>query len=296
MKIAIIGAGSIGMLFGAYLAEAKHNITFLVRNPNTPNNLYIEKSNTGEQLIPCNLVYSMDKLDDMDLIILAVKYHHLQSLKEELDALPKNIPLLFLQNGLLHLSYATNLKQETIMVGSVLHGATKKNAHTVQHLGVGVTTVGNWKGEWARIGELFLHHNERFPLQFSTNIEDVLFKKAMLNSLINPLTTIARVPNGELVQNIAYKTIAKNIYDEMLDTFDEWKGRFSWDEVVTLCTNTQFNHSSMLKDYEEGRLMELDTIVGAIIEEARKRNKKLPILNTLYLLLQEKNKVGERHL
>ena len=52
----------------------------------------------------------------------------------------------------------------------------------------------------------------------------------------------------------------------------------------------------MLKDYENGRLMELDTIVGAIIEEASKRNKKLPILNAFYLLLNEKNKVGERHL
>ena len=154
MNIGIIGAGSIGMLFGAYLAEAKHSITFLVRNPNTSNKLYIEKSNNTKQLIPCNLVYSMDKLDEMDLIILAVKYHHLQSLKDELDALPKNIPLLFLQNGLLHLAFATTLKQDTIMIGSVLHGATKKDAHTVQHLGVGVTTIGIWKGEWARIEEL----------------------------------------------------------------------------------------------------------------------------------------------
>ncbi|MDI2589389.1 2-dehydropantoate 2-reductase [Psychrobacillus sp. NEAU-3TGS] len=296
MNIGIIGAGSIGMLFGAYLAEAKHNITFLVRNSNTPTKLYIEKSHTGQQLIPCTLVNSMDKLERMDLIIIAVKYHHLQSLKDGLDALPKDIPLLFLQNGLLQLSFAVNLKQDTILVGSVLHGAMKKDAQTVQHLGVGVTTVGMWKGEWERVGELFPRLNEHFPVEFSSKIEDVLFKKAMLNSLINPLTTIARVPNGALVQNVAYKTIVKNIYDEMMDVFEEWKNRLSWDEVVTLCTNTQHNHSSMLKDYENGRLMELDTIVGAILEEASKRNKKLPILNTFYLLLKEKNKVGERHL
>ncbi|TQR08174.1 ketopantoate reductase family protein [Psychrobacillus soli] len=295
MNIGIIGAGSIGMLFGAYLAEAKHSVTFLVRNPNTPNKFYIEKSKAAQHLIPCNLVYSMDKLDEMDLIILAVKYHHLESLKDELDALPKDIPLLFLQNGLLHLAFANTLKHETIMIGSVLHGATKKDAQTVQHLGVGVTTIGMWRGKWTRIGELLPNTNEHFPVEFSTQIEDVLFKKAMLNSLINPLTTIARVPNGELVQNVAYKSIVKNIYDELIEVFEEWKDRFSWDEVVTLCTNTRYNHSSMLKDYENGRLMELDTIVGAIIEEASKRNKKLPILNTFYLLLNEKNKVGERH-
>ncbi|GGA17021.1 ketopantoate reductase family protein [Psychrobacillus lasiicapitis] len=296
MNIGIIGAGSIGLLFGSYLAEAKHNITFLVRDPNTPTKLYIEKSNIGQQLIPCKLVYSMDKLDEMDLIIIAVKYHHLHSLKDGLDALPKDIPLLFLQNGLLQLSFAADLKQDTILVGSVLHGAMKKNAQTVQHLGIGVTTIGMWKGEWERVGELFFHHNEHFPVEFSSEIEDVLFKKAMLNSLINPLTTIACVPNGALVQNLTYKTIAKNIYDELMEVFVEWKNRLLWDEVVTLCTNTQYNHSSMLKDYENGRLMELDTIVGAILAEASKRNKKLPILHTFYLLLKEKNKVGERHL
>ncbi|MFJ8066214.1 ketopantoate reductase family protein [Psychrobacillus sp. NPDC096426] len=296
MNIGIIGAGSIGMLFGAYLAEAKHSITFLVRDSNTPNKLYIEKSNTVKQLIPSNLVFKMGELNEMDLIIIAVKYHHLQSIKDELDALPKNIPLLFLQNGLLHLTFATTLKHDTIMIGSVLHGAMKKDAHTVQHLGIGVTTIGILKGEWERIEELLLPPNAHFPLEISSQIEDVLFKKAMLNSLINPLTTIARVPNGELVKNLAYKTITKNIYDEMMEAFEEWKDRFSWEEVVTLCMNTQYNHSSMLKDYENGRLMELDTIVGAIIEEARKRNKKLPILHAFYLLLHEKNEVGERHL
>lgn len=296
MNIGIVGAGSIGMLFGAYLAEAKHTITFLVRNPHTSNELYIEKMNKTKQLIPSNLVYSMDKLKEMDLIILAVKYHHLPLLKDELDALPKDIPLLFLQNGLLHLAFAHTLKHDTILIGSVLHGATKKDAHTVQHLGVGVTTIGLWKGEWGRMEELLFPPNEHFPFEMSTKIEDVLFKKAMLNSLINPLTTIARVPNGTVVQNMAYQAIARNIFDEMLDAFDEWRDRFSWDEVVTLCTNTQLNHSSMLKDYENGRQMELDTIIGAIIEEASKRNKKLPILNTFYLLLNEQNKVGERHL
>lgn len=295
MKIGIVGAGSIGMLFGAYLAEAGHTITFLVRNPTMQDRLYIEKSNNASQLIVCNIENSMQQLYEMDLIIIAVKYHHLQLIKEELDALPTNIPLLFLQNGLLHLSFARSLKQNNIMIGSVLHGATKIHANTVQHLGVGITSVGIYKGESNPIEELLQSSSKLFPILFSSNIEEVLFKKAMLNSLINPLTTIARIPNGEIIKNESYKTIVKNIYDELMSVFTEWKDRFSWEEVVTLCMNTQFNYSSMLKDYENGRIMEIDTIVGAIIDEAHKRNKELPILNTFYLLLNEKNKVGDRH-
>ncbi|WP_144509370.1 2-dehydropantoate 2-reductase [Bacillus sp. FJAT-22090] len=295
MKIGIVGAGSIGILFGAYLAEANHNITFLVRNPKISDSLYIKKSNIAPQLITCNLEYRMQNLYEMDLIIIAVKYHHLHMIKDDLDALPSTIPLLFLQNGLLHLSFAKSLMQKNIMIGSVLHGATKINANTVQHLGVGVTSIGIYKGELYPIEELLKSSSEHFPIIFIPNIEEVLFKKAMLNCLINPLTTIAQVPNGDLVKVEAYKTIVKNMYEELVNVFEEWRERLSWEEVVTLCTNTQYNHSSMLKDYENGRLMELDTIVGAIINEAQKRNKELPILNTFYLLLNEKNKVGDRH-
>lgn len=295
MKIGIVGAGSIGMLFGAYLSESNHTITFLVRNQDMPNQLYIEKSNTAPQQIRCNIVYSMKNLYDMDLIIIAVKYHHLHMLKNEIDALPTTIPLLFLQNGLLHLPYSKKLKQDKIIVGSVLHGATKKNTNTVQHLGVGVTSIGMLKGEWAGLEELLHSANKNFPIQYSSEMEEVLFKKAMLNCLINPLTTITKVQNGELIKNESYKTILHNMFDELIEAFPEWQDRFSWEEVISLCTNTQYNRSSMLKDYENGRLMELDTIIGAIIEESNKRNKKLPILNTLYLLLNVKNEAGDQN-
>lgn len=294
MKIGIVGAGSIGMLFGAYLSESDHTITFLVRNKDMPNQLYIEKSNSAPQQIRCNIVYSMKNLYDMDLIIIAVKYHHLHTLKKEIDALPTAIPLLFLQNGLLHLPFSKKLKQDKIIVGSVLHGATKKNSNTVQHLGVGLTSIGMLKGKWAGLEELLHSTHENFPIQYSSKIEEVLFKKAMLNCLINPLTTITKVQNGELIKNESYKTILHNMFDELIEAFPEWHDRFSWEEVLSLCTNTQYNRSSMLKDYENGRLMELDTIIGAIIEESTKRNKKLPILNTFYLLLNEKNKAGDR--
>ena len=60
----------------------------------------------------------------------------------------------------------------------------------------------------------------------------MLIKKAMLNCLINPLTTIARVTNGELVENDSYKAILRSMYDEMIFAFDEWKERLTWDEVV----------------------------------------------------------------
>ncbi|QGM30815.1 2-dehydropantoate 2-reductase [Bacillus sp. N3536] len=293
LRIGIVGAGAIGMLFGGYLSKHGHDITFLVRNKNIEQ-LYIQQENLSEpEPIKCQIVSSIATMNQMELIIVAVKYHHLSSLKKDLDSLPREIPLMFIQNGLLHIQFIDTLKQSNIILGSVLHGATKSNPATVQHLGVGVTSIGIYKGKWTSL-EQFLHSNiENFPIQYSQNIYQILFKKALLNSLINPLTTIAHVQNGELIKNESYKEILRSIYEEILEAFVECKELLSWEEVVSLCQNTEKNYSSMLKDYQSGRIMEVETIVGAILREAENRNKALPILNTFYLLLKEMNKAGE---
>ena len=78
-----------------------------------------------------------------------------------------------------------------------------------------------------------------------------------------------------------------------MGAFEESKDLLAWEEVVSLCKNTEKNYSSMLKDFQSNRLMEVDTIVGAILKEAELRKRSLPILSTFYLLLTEMNKVGD---
>lgn len=291
MRIGIIGAGAVGMLFGAYLSKAGHDISFLVRNKSLKE-LYI-KTNDITERIECQIVNSIEALHPMDIIIVAVKYHDLSSLKNNLDSLPKETPLLFIQNGLLHLQFIDTLKQSNILLGSVLHGATKINRETVQHLGIGTTSIGFYKGKWQRLEQLLRSKSEQFPFQLTENIRQILFKKALLNCLINPLTTIARVQNGELIKNESYKKILRSLYEEIIEAFEDWNDLLAWEEVVSLCQNTEYNYSSMLKDFQSNRVMEVDTIVGAILAEAKSRKKSLPILNTFYLLLKEMNKVGD---
>jgi len=293
MKVGIVGAGAIGLLFGAYLSKSGRDITFLVRETSLAKQFYIEKNSEHPEQIACDTVSDITDLKQMDLIIIAVKYHHLPYLEDQLHSLPLHIPLLFVQNGLSHLDFLQKLQQENILIGSVLHGATKVNSSTVQHLGIGPTYIGLYKGHWSSIDKLMENNDENFPLILTTDIEQMLMKKAMLNCLINPLTTIARVTNGELVENDSYKAILRGMYDEMMFAFDEWQERLTWDEVVSLCENTKENRSSMLKDFENGRMMELDTIVGAVLEKAAQRNKTLPILHAFYLLLSEINKEGD---
>ena len=291
MRIGIIGAGAVGMLFGAYLSKAGHDISFLVRNKSLKE-LYI-KTNDITEPIECQIVNSIEALHQMDIIIVAVKYHDLSSLKNNLDSLPNETPLLFIQNGLLHLQFIDTLKQSNILLGSVLHGATKINRETVQHLGIGTTSIGFYKGKWQRLEQLLRSKSEQFPFQLTENIRQILFKKALLNCLINPLTTIARVQNGELIKNESYKKILRSLYEEIIEAFEDWNDLLAWEEVVSLCQNTEYNYSSMLKDFQSNRVMEVDTIVGAILAEAESRKKSLPILNTFYLLLKEMNKVGD---
>jgi len=293
LNIGIVGPGAIGMLFGYYLAEAGHNITFYMRRKNV-NELTIQKLDGSRERLNCHIAYEIEELKQMDLVIIAVKYHHLSSIKKGLDQLPEDLPLLFIQNGLMHLTYIESLKQRTIILGSVLHGAAKEDAATVHHTGVGTTTIGLYRGSWQLLDDLLQSQSEYFPLQQSSEMEQILFKKALLNCLINPLTAIAGVPNGALITNPSYHTIMKNIYCELIQAFPEWKEKLAFQEVEELCKNTAQNRSSMLKDLENGRFMEVETIVGAVLQRAAVREKQLPILHTFYLLLTERN-VGDSY-
>ena len=62
-----------------------------------------------------------------------------------------------------------------------------------------------------------------------TTLKQVVLRKVVLNCLINPLTTIAQVPNGELVNNESFHTIMRNMYEEIIEAFGEDFVELSWD-------------------------------------------------------------------
>lgn len=296
MKVAIIGAGAVGQLTASFLAESGVLVTLVARRQEQVNELNAKKLtriNVDGTKAVQRIVATTDlaNLPKQDLLVIAVKYGHLQKLYNQLALFSSDMPLLFMQNGLAHFEEALLLPQKNIAFGSVTFGAQLLDQSTVQHRGVGLCKIAIERGEhWAFQQLLQLQHS-LFPIELASNAEQMLFAKAVLNSLINPLTAVLQVKNGELVANQQAFLLLESIYRELTEAFEL---TISFSDVIDLCRKTANNTSSMLADRLQGRKSEIETIVGVILNKALANGHNLPTLRTLYHQVLAIEESGER--
>lgn len=300
VNVVVIGAGAVGMLTASFLSEVGIHVTVVVRRQEQAH----EINHRGLTRVNLNGTKTKTKVDAItslcafpraDLAIITVKYGQLHTVYEELATLPKDIPLLFMQNGLAHFEEALQLQQETIAFSSVTFGAQVKNNTTVLHRGLGVCQMAIARGDKALFLKLQQLVNCEFPITITQNAEQMLFEKAVFNSLINPLTAILQVKNGELVTNKNAFKLMQMIYQELLEAFPGLEANVGFSDVVALCEKTANNTSSMLADRILGRTSEVGTIVGAILQRALQNGHTLPTLRTLYLQVLALEESGEQN-
>lgn len=217
-----------------------------------------------------------------ELSIICVKQYHLRELFREIS-IQHNHPILFLQNGMGHLKWIADLQLHSVLVGTVEHGAFRKNEHTVIHTGRGITKLACYHGSNDEfIRSLIEPFDQVFPFQIEKDYKEMLQKKLVVNSIINPLTAILKVRNGVLLENQYYFQMFEALFSEISGILRLENGEAYYHHVVSVCKNTNKNRSSMLRDLEEGRPTEVDAILGYLLEEAKKINVQAPLLNTLY--------------
>lgn len=148
MKIGIVGAGSIGLLFAAYLSQ-RFKVTIFPRREeqaklinNKGITVQLRQNNINQNV---SATVKREEMNSQDLMIIAVKQYQLEDLLPTIQQIETKIPLLFLQNGMMHLTLINKLKHQSIFVGSIEHGALKLNETMVIHNGVGITNIASYK-------------------------------------------------------------------------------------------------------------------------------------------------------
>ncbi len=290
MKVAIIGAGSVGLLLGSFLAEAGIEVTMLVRREEQALLLTeegIERMNEDgtKTVFRVNATTNMEELRGHPLWVVAVKFSSLHSLLEQMNTYKMSNPLLFVQNGIGHLTLALKTDLLHLAFATVEHGAFRSDDRTVHHNGVGVLTIGVGRGDRHKFKLLEQARSTTFPITYTDNAEFVLMRKVLINCMINPLTAILEIENGELITNPFCYELFCQLYAELMVAFPEMRSALSLDDVVAVCRNTARNRSSMLADRSAGRRMEIETIVSAVVEKAYAAKKTLPLLTSFEKML-----------
>ncbi|MEH7106871.1 2-dehydropantoate 2-reductase [Bacillus sp. JJ1764] len=295
MKVGIIGAGSIGLLFASYLNRAVE-VTIYTRTAEqaveiNKHGILLYKGEICKKSSVRALPISQWEGDE-NVTIITVKQYQLEPIIDKISNLSASANnLLFLQNGMGHLKQLESIQSENIFVGSIEHGAAKENNFTVSHNGAGITKVAVFKGNEGKLKEFITAMPDDFPFVFHENFYSMLLGKLVVNAVINPLTSLLSVKNGALIENPYYFNEVQKVYSEIASILLLEDSAWHFEQVVQVCRKTADNRSSMLKDLEAGRPTEVDAILGYLINEAKIQHKEAPLISQLFNLIKGKEQV-----
>ena len=277
MDVNIIGAGALGNLLATKLSK-QHNVNLIVKSNHTD---LIEKQEILFRDIQGNITKTnikvKTKVENCDLIILCVKSYDAQALVQEFSNLDTHI--LLCQNGLKTLNYALQNIDETRLSYLVTgNGISKIKAGISEHKGLGFTYLGNISKIRSELLDNISETLTEQDIDCSVvpNIEDYVWLKAIINSAINPIATLAEVKNGKL-RNPELNDEVKSLCEESSNIATSNGIRLPldpWQEINKIIEKTADNKCSMLQDLENNQQTEIDAINGELIRIAKKLSLK----------------------
>ncbi|WP_044893866.1 2-dehydropantoate 2-reductase [Bacillus alveayuensis] len=284
MKLGIVGGGAVGLLIAAYL-HRMYDVTLYTRRQSQADLLnksglrWIKDGKEKTFFVKAKHI-EQSEIDD-DVVFITVKQYDLPKLALSANKL-QNIPtIIFLQNGMGHLPLLNQFCNQNIVLGVVEHGALKYDDRTVEHTGEGKISLAVWKGEIGGAQCFIEQPSSHFPFLLKKDWYEMLAMKLAINAVINPLTALLRVRNGQLLEVNEYRSMMRLLFDEIQGVLSFPNEQQAWDNIVHVCKKTANNRSSMLKDIEQGRQTEIDAILGYIIEKGKSMNKQTPLCEFL---------------
>ncbi|MCW8093124.1 ketopantoate reductase family protein [Alteromonas sp. ASW11-130] len=279
--VQVIGDGAIGSLVCAGLESAKQHYGRSIRS--SPQ-VTLVKTYGGENIRLKEACTKRLKLGQRDLLLLPLKVYQLEpALNEWQKSLHPETTIMLLQNGMGGESLAKKLLPDNpLILASTSHGALKADT-TVTHTGVGITKVGsnNIKGDsWQARSAVYLIQRCLNPAYWEVNINQALWFKLAVNAVINPLTALNNIPNGELAQPRFHERIAlicNEISHVMLSEDIKVSSTELIENCLTVAKATATNYSSMHQDVLHKRKTEIDSINGFVVEVAKKKGIDVPI-------------------
>jgi 2-dehydropantoate 2-reductase len=276
LRIAVIGAGAVGCLFGGRLHLTGQTVLLIHHKRSVAAS--IEKKGVSIRELSGKVVRVRIKTrtklsahDEPELVLITVKAYDTETVASLLKKSVKgNVPVLSLQNGLGNVEKLTRrLGSKSVIAGTTTEGALATGPGRVTHTGRGMTWIGEVNGEPSErcfvIARAF--RGAGFSTVIRNNIRGVLWSKAIVNSAVNPISALTRVRNGGLLKTSELREIASGVIEEG-SAVAHANGILLKPSPKQLLARvldlTSKNKSSMLQDIEASRKTEIRELNGAI--------------------------------
>jgi 2-dehydropantoate 2-reductase len=317
MKIAVVGAGAIGGYLGAKLALAGEDVTLIARGPNLAalkeNGLTLIDENGSElQVKNVMTVERMVEAGPQDAVLLTVKAHQVGPIAAELMHLCNDgTSIVTMQNGIpwwFFWKYGGELEGTCLesadpggkiakyidparVIGSVVYPAA-----VLSKPGVVEVVEGNRFG----LGEPSGKMTERvkalsqsltkagFKASVTKDIRAEIWLKLWGNLSFNPISALTHATLVDICQFPPTRALAEAMMEEAQAIANKLgiTLRLAIDKRIAGAEKIGAHKTSMLQDVEAGRSIELEALVGTIVELGGLTGVPTPHIETSYALMQ----------
>jgi len=311
MKFLIAGAGAIGAYIGARLAQAGFEVTLFARGPHLramqENGIQI-KSAKGDFAARPRIIGALAEAGTFDVVFLGVKAHALTQLAPQLKpVLGPNTTVVSTQNGIPWWYFQgfggewDGLRLERVdpggvissaiaarsVVGSIVYFATEiSSPGVIQHIEGNRISLGEPDGSRSdrvrRIAEALIASGLRCPV--TTRIRHEIWVKVLGNASFNPVSALTRATLAQMARDPGVSSVIRNIMQEV-EAVSQKLGMelpVSIDQRIAGAEKVGEHKTSMLQDLEAGRPMELEALVGAVVELGERVGLPMTCTRTVY--------------
>lgn len=299
--VLVVGTGAIGSLYGGMLYRAGANLAVVCRSA------YEVMSRQGFQV--ASIWGDMQILPDQVMTHAAAYHGHADYLLVCLKVLPEiDVPeliapavqpgtaIVLIQNGIdIERPIAAAFPDNEIISGLAFVCCNRLEPARFHHLDYGRLTLGSYPGGVSdacrRLAELFRSVGVDCPL--SEDIVQARWNKLVWNAPFNPLSVVAGgVTTRQLLDDPQTACLVRAVMNEVCSLAAAAGHPLpddATDQMLALTEKMQPYKTSMLLDYEAGRPLEVEAILGNAVRLADQLDVAVPRLHTLYALLRQLN-------
>jgi 2-dehydropantoate 2-reductase len=316
MTVAIVGAGAIGGLLGAHLTRAGDDVVLIARGPHLAamrSRGVTVRGRTEEFTEHPTATDDMEAVAEADVVFITLKAHSIPAAAPRIGrALRPEATVVGAMNGI-PWWYFPDRHLESVDPGGVVArsiplrqvvGCVVYPAATVVEPGV----IAHEEGDRFSLGEPDGSKSERvqriasmvaaagFKAPVQARLRGEIWLKLLGNATLNPVSAVTGATMAEMFRTEGSRAIIRTLMEEVaavakaldvaipLDIEKRMEGSASVGEHKT----------SMLQDMEARKPLELDALLGAVIEIAAWKQVDVPSLRALYALAKLAEQVRRR--
>jgi 2-dehydropantoate 2-reductase len=311
MKFLIAGAGAIGAYFGARMARAGQDVTLFARGPHLhamQQHGVRVKSSEGDFEARPRVVGTLEEAGPADVVFLGVKAHSLPHLAPQLKpVLGPDTTVVSTQNGVPWWFFQgwegpmKDLRLERVdpggvvaaaidvrrVVGSIVYFSTEiVEPGVILHVAGNRITLGELDGARSErtrtIAEALIASGLRAPI--TTHIRQEIWVKILGNVAFNPISALTGATLAQIVRAPEACDVVRHIMREAeaVATRLGLEMPITIDKRIAGAEKVGEHKTSMLQDLEAGRPLELEAVVGAVVELGERLGLPMPHTRTVY--------------